>query len=240
VSNAIVTPAPALDSDHRGCVILPDADLLPSQNLRVRLEQAGLLVVWPIEDETLGELIARASAAPDLIVAAVDCSAPDSIERLRRIRVTPRVRHAPILAVARSRHLGLDIGLLRSYGVVGLMDALATPEALATRILEIVRPAEFRRRAERVRCLFPVKVTRDGAPPSEEFALDVSATGMRLTSQVQLDPNTDLRLHFCLPLTEARQLEVRARSCTKAPSATRGVASRPGSSSTRSTRLTAG
>jgi hypothetical protein len=150
------------------------------------------------------------------MVAAVDCSAPDSIERLRRLRLAPRVRHCPILAVATFRHLGLDIGLLRSHGVVGLVDSMATPEALATRILEIVRPAERRRMAERVRCLFPVRVNRNDTS-AEEFAVDLSITGMRLTSRVALDPNTDLELRFCLPLIENRLIQSSARVVHQCP-----------------------
>jgi hypothetical protein len=78
------------------------------------------------------------------------------------------------------------------------------------RIDQILGPIENRRFCDRVRCFLPVQVEEEGHS-REEYALDLSASGTRLTTIDSLDPNTDLQFRFRLPMVSRDLVEASGR-----------------------------
>lgn len=146
----------------------------------------------------------------DLVILSFDYSDASALDRLREIRRSCRARQVPILGVTSFGPLALDIQVLRSHGVVGLIDRNALPETVVDRVYQILGPTGSRRVSERVVCFFPVDVERGGIL-SQEYALSLSASGMRLSSVEPLEPNTDLQLRFRLPMIDAQLIDAEGR-----------------------------
>ncbi|MDJ0847908.1 MAG: PilZ domain-containing protein [Myxococcota bacterium] len=170
------------------------------------LSEAGHRVVQ-------GDLEAEATSAdafPQVVVMRIEAEDPACLDLIRALRSSPRARAVPILGVTTFDKMSLDLQELRSHGVVGLLDARSPAEQALQRIGQIVRPRGLRRSSERVRCFFPVDVAREGGQ-AREYALDLSVTGLRLTSEQALEENTDLQLRFSLPMVSDDTIETAAR-----------------------------
>lgn len=167
--------------------------------LALALENGGYTAVPLSPDEDIGAFLAALPRAPDLLLISLDCSRRAALASVRSARVSPRGRLMPILGVTAFDRMGFDLQMLRAHGVVGLVDRRATPSMVLERVERILRPKGAGRRAERARCLFPLWV-RSRSGTTEEFALDMSVTGIRLTATETTSTNTDLELRFRLPL----------------------------------------
>ncbi len=170
------------------------------------LRDAGHCVVQgPLEGDGTST-----SGCPQVLVMRIEAEDPACLDLIRSLRSSPRARAVPILGVTTFDKMSLDLQELRSHGVVGLVDARSPADHALQRIAQIVRPRGLRRGSERVRCFFPVDVERDGGRV-REYALDLSVTGLRLTSEQALEENTDLQLRFSLPMVSDETIETAAR-----------------------------
>jgi len=144
-----------------------------------------------------------------LIIASVRSgSAVETVQTLRR---EDHLREAPILGVTSiSRRSAVPIAELRTLGVVGLVDQRAIPELITHRINQIVRGGCSSRRFARAPVFFPVDVTVEGEEWSE-YALNLGAGGLLITSCDAIDPNTDLVVRFQLEHTSSDWIEQRGR-----------------------------
>ncbi len=147
---------------------------------------------------------------PHVVVMRIEAGDPACLDMIRTLRASPRARAVPILGVSTFDKMSLDLQERRSHGVVGLVDTRSPAEHALRRIAQIVRPCGLRRGSERVRCFFPVEVGMDGEW-AQEYALDLSVTGLRLTSEQSLEENTDLELRFSLPMISEEVIETSAR-----------------------------
>jgi c-di-GMP-binding flagellar brake protein YcgR len=62
-----------------------------------------------------------------------------------------------------------------------------------------------------VSCTFPVGVTVGRIRRRREFSLNLSATGMRITSGLPIELNARIALRFRLPMVARRAIEAEAR-----------------------------
>lgn len=193
--------------DDQGELLLPteNAQILVVAEESVRsalallIEDGGYAAVPFSPDEDIGAFLAALPRAPDLVLISLDCSRREALAPLRSARSSARGRLVPILGVTAFDHIGFDLQMLRSHGVVGLVDERAAPSVVLERVERILRPKGAGRHAERARCLFPIWV-RTGSGTTEEFALDLSATGARLTMTEATSAKTELELRFRLPM----------------------------------------
>lgn len=183
-----------------------------------RILEDGDCCVATVSSEELPRVTSESSTArlPDLIVLPFAAAEEEVLAEVRRIRATARARSIPILGIAGLRRLDLDIPSLRAHGIVGLIDERSGSEHALERINQIVRPFRSRRACERVPCFLPLEVERDGRW-CREYALNLSLTGMRMTSSVPVEPNTDVAFRTALPLVGEGPVEGRARVVYRAP-----------------------
>ena len=159
------------------------------------LRDAGHCVVQgPLEGDGTST-----SGCPQVLVMRIEAEDPACLDLIRSLRSSPRARAVPILGVTTFDKMSLDLQELRSHGVVGLVDARSPADHALQRIAQIVRPRGLRRDVE-----------RDGGRV-REYALDLSVTGLRLTSEQALEENTDLQLRFSLPMVSDETIETAAR-----------------------------
>lgn len=174
------------------------------------LRDASLSPIEVDEDEDLAAFVGSLPRSPDLLILPLRGFDDEELKALREARRTQRGREIPILGVVAIGELALDLRILRAHGVVGLLDERQGPGAALDRVLRLVGPL-CNRGSERAQCLFPVGVRVGEGPRHGEFALNVSATGIRITSREPLEVNTDVRLRFRLPVISDRRIEARAR-----------------------------
>lgn len=165
---------------------------------------------------SLGNIISDLERLPDLLILSLGCANLSMLEEIREVRAPVRNRHIPILGVVTFGKNGLDIPMLRAHGVVGLIDRDAEPEAVIHRVDSMVGSPECRRIYERVSCFLPVKIVEDRCLKNE-FALDLSASGIRLTINKPIEPNTDLKLRFRLLMIDDHWINVNGRVVHRLP-----------------------
>lgn len=193
-----------------GRVMLADDPCFSDSHLSEILSAAGFHVSCRTRGQVARDWAASWAEVPDLIIVSLVAEETRSMETLRELRASRRARLVPILAVTPFQKIGFDLQTLRAHGVVGLVDTRARAGDVLHRVEHTVRPAGRRRVFERVNCFFPVEVAREGLVRGE-FALDLSAGGMRLTSAERLGENTDMLLRFALPMVAEDVIEARAR-----------------------------
>jgi CheY-like chemotaxis protein len=193
-----------------GRVMLADDPCFSGCRLSEILAAAGFHVSPRSPGEAAPEWAASWTELPDLVIVSLVAEEPRDLEKLRELRAVPRLRRVPILVVTPFREIGLDLQALRAHGVVGVVDDRARAGDVLHRVEHTIRPVGRRRSFERANCFFPVQVAREGLVHSE-FALDLSAGGMRLTSAEWLEQNTDFSLRFALPMIAEDVIETRAR-----------------------------
>ena len=196
--------------DARTLVLLADDLTFAGARLSELLEEAGYETVTPTGDVSLASFVSSLEEIPDLMIVQLYGWDPSGLQRVREARAAPRARLVPILAVTTFEQLDFDLQTFRSHGVVGLIDARADPAVVRQRVEQIAGPTGCRRRCERAPCLFPVELKREGIA-TQEWALNLSASGMRLTYADELEPNTDVRLRFRLLMVAEQVIEADAR-----------------------------
>lgn len=151
---------------------------------------------------------------PQLLVIPIEAEDAECLVLIRSIRSSPRARAIPILGITSFEGMSLDLQTLRSHGVVGLVDSGSSADQVLERIRRLVRHPGARRACERVGCFFPVMLEHEGRQ-AQEYALDLSTSGLRLTSQWALEENTDLELHFSLPMIAEDEIHTTCRLARK-------------------------
>jgi len=191
----------------RPCLLLAADLAFVGQRLARTLRESGCEVLQMPPGEPVSHAAARLEPRPDLLVMRLGPPVPERLERLRELHEETRI---PVLGVHSVPLRGVDHQQLRRCGVVALLDASAPRDRVVHRVNRLVRPARSRRRHERASCFLPVEVLRGGAI-SPQYAVDLSVNGMRLTTDVPLDPGTEVKLRFRLPMISAESIEVRGR-----------------------------
>ena len=181
------------------------------QSLAEALEATVFAVCEVAEGESLEKVLESIEGAPDLLVLTLGAEQEHAIALLTELRRNRIIGSSPVLGVSRFDQMALDIPKLRALGVVGLVDERASCETALRRIEQTFGAGHPGRQAERARCFLPLTLIH-GDQASEEFALDVSSTGMRLTVSEPLESNTDVTLRFRLIHFSEDELEIRART----------------------------
>lgn len=166
--------------------------------------------------EPLREAISNLDYRPDLLILSMGCANLTMLEEIREVRGLARNRQIPILGVTTFAKEGLDIPLLRAHGVVGLIDKKSDHEAVIRRINSIVEPLRESRFCERVSCFLPVEIAGD-TYSMNEYALDLSTRGIRLTTSKPIELNADLKLRFRFPMVSDNLIEIDGRVVHKLP-----------------------
>lgn len=138
------------------------------------------------------------------------------MKEIRELRSSSRNRQIPILGVTSFAKNGLDIPTLRAHGVVGVIDRTSEPEAVIRRIDSMVGPLACSRLTERVPCFLPVEIMGDSCP-KREYALNLSASGIRLTIENPVELNTNLALRFRLPMVSENLINASGRVVHRLP-----------------------
>ena len=190
-------------------IVLQGAVRIGGVRLAKLLQEAGLETCELEDDCDVGQVLQSLSTPPDLLILALADLCEDSLASLHASQTATRGRTIPILGVATPNELGSDLRALRAHGLVGVIDSRTTPNNAIDRIVRHIGPN--RRGSERAPCIFPVIVSIDETRGRREFALDLSTTGIRLTSATLLELNSDVQLRFRLPLVRTRPIETTAR-----------------------------
>jgi hypothetical protein len=193
-----------------------DRSVVVDARIRVReqpltriLREADVVAVELQDGTTLEEAL---SASPDLMIVSLDA---DPLERLREIqmRCAERGLRLPVLGVARIGLFGTDFGSLRAAGLVGVIDSRTGPETVVARVRRQLGIGACGVQAnERVQCMFPLVVSGGAARRRREFALNLSTSGMRLTTALPIELNSSIDLRFKLPMVDQRVIEATART----------------------------
>lgn len=197
-------------SNSKPQLLLQDDFQFDGESLAQALEATGYDVIEIAEDTGLEKTLSGLTEPPDLLIVRFCAGESEPVASLIELRRNKRASRMAILGVARFDQMPLDIPELRSLGVVGVVDERADCPTALRRIDQIFRGTRHGRRAERVRCFLPLTVRRE-TRHSEEFALDLSSTGMRVTISDPLESNTDIDLAFVLPSLSPQEIAVRAR-----------------------------
>ncbi len=104
----------------------------------------------------------------------------------------------------------LSPGALRSLGIVGLTSGAADHEAVTRCVDQAVGSSWSDRGCERADCFIPVEVKR-GRFRFQEYVLNLSASGIRLTSVDRPKLDTDLQVSFRLPMSSGDPIRARGR-----------------------------
>lgn len=196
--------------DSNPTLLIVEPVVVGGARLSKVLRDAGLAPIELEQREGVGEFLSCLPVPPDLLILPLGKADADGVKLLREVRQTERGRRLPVLGVVSIGEVGLDLRVLRAHGVVGVIDDRQTAGVALDRILRLLGPL-CQRGSERASCLFPVGVRLDKGPRRREFAVNLSTTGMRMTTRVPLEPNTDIGLRFRLPVTSNRTIEAQAR-----------------------------
>lgn len=187
------------------------------------LRNANIDVMTAPVGTTIGSALERLVPRPDLLILPIAGNDPAGIEAIRDLRSHRAAKDVPILGFMTLDRSAVDLEALRSAGVDGLIDKGWPPEHIVFRVNQIVRRAPEGRAHERAPAFFPVDVEVEGSIFTG-YALDLSVGGMRITSKLPLDPNTDVQVRFRLPdqgddLLEiaGRVVHLRPRECAAEP-----------------------
>ena len=166
--------------------------------------------------ESLDQFITDLEFPPDLLMISIDSSNPSMLEEIRKVRASLRGRQIPILGMTTFTEHSLDIAVLRAHGVVGLIDTKAEHAMIKRRVDMILDGPGRNQLWERAPCFLPVEIS-EGGRPKKEYALNLSASGFRLTTSKSLELNTNLQFWFRLPMVTNDQIKVDGRIVRKLP-----------------------
>ncbi len=147
---------------------------------------------------------------PDLVVVDLESAAESKMRKIREFRGSRGNRRIPILGVMKFAKNGLNIPMLRAHGIVGLIDYNSDPDAVARRIDSLFRSLAETRLYERVPCFLPIEVSSESYA-GNEYALDISTSGVRVTIDDRAELNTDLEMRFRLPMVSGQWIDVTGR-----------------------------
>ncbi|MGI9432351.1 MAG: PilZ domain-containing protein [Myxococcota bacterium] len=198
-------------------LLFATTDVLVGVETLSEIAQSRYRLVIAADHSPVGDQVEGLPAAPDLLIVPISNDEEALHALLCSLRASVRGRQIPILGVADFAELEVDLAMLRAHGVVGLVDCRTTRETFVERLERLMdRSARSGRVADRVDCFLPVRLECNGTS-SEEYALNVSISGMRLTSSSLLELNSDLSLVFRMPLVESREIRVAARLVRRLP-----------------------
>lgn len=192
-------------------LLFATSDVLVGDERLSEITQSRYRLVLAAEHLPAGDQVVDLPTAPDLLIVSISNDEETLRASLCALRSSVRERRIPILGVADFAEFDVDLAVLRAHGVVGLVDCRTKRESFVERLERLVGGSPRSGSVEdRVDCFLPVLLECDGRK-SEEYALNVSISGMRLTSSEQLELNSDLQLVFRMPLVASREVRVAAR-----------------------------
>jgi len=196
-------------SASRGHILVVGEPVIREAQLAQLLGERGFDVLEALDADAAAAQLRDLEEPLELAIVALKTADPSNLGNVRALRTAPGGRHVPILGVAGESAVDLDIRLLRSWGITGVVAATLHPELVVQRINRLVHP-DPARTAERASCFVPLQVERLGNV-TQEYALDLSVGGMRVTCDDRIELNDDLNVRFQLPLVARDQIGVRAR-----------------------------
>lgn len=207
----------SINQQFDGPLLFATTDVLVGEQTLSEITQSRYRLVLAADHTPVGDQVVDLPTAPDLLIVPISNDQEALRTLLCSLRTSVRGRQIPILGVADFAELEVDLAVLRAHGVVGLVDCRTTRETFVERLERLVESSRRSGRvADRVDCFLPVRLECDGMN-SEEYALNVSISGMRLTSSALLELNSDLSLVFRMPLIESREIRVAARLVRNLP-----------------------
>lgn len=165
-----------------------------------------------LDQPEFGRQMEAADRLPDALVVSIDRPVEGRNGLLRDVRAVQRRFEIPVLGVAMLSRLGIAPDVLRGYGFAGVIDPRTRPTDVLARVLrQMGLPTCDLGSHERASCVFPVELSLGRSRFVREFSINLSATGMRLTSTLPIDVNRDIRLRFELPSVAHGAIGVEAR-----------------------------
>lgn len=144
----------------------------------------------------------------DLLVLPLAGGSKPDYEFLAELRRIPGMEQVPIVGVATLDRSGVDRDRLQSLGVEALIDKNATPEQVAFRVNNLVRPSEVqRRRDDRAPGYFAVDLEA-GTTVSTEYATNLSCGGVSVLSSRALAPKTQVKIRFLITSDSRDLIEI--------------------------------
>ena len=162
------------------------------------------------QQETFRHEIASLTPLPDLLILPIDSADSPMLDELREIRGSEKIGRIPTLCVATMDKINLNPQALRSLGIVSLIAEMADHETVIRCVDQAVGSTGSNRACERADCFFPVEVKR-GQYRWNEFVLNISASGIRMTSVERPKLNKDLQVSFRLPMASGDFIRARGR-----------------------------
>ena len=159
---------------------------------------------------TLRQKIASLIPLPDLLILPIDSADSPMLDELREIRGSEQAGRIPTLCVARMGKINLNPRALRSLGIVSLISGTADHETVTRCVDEAVGSTWSNRNCERADCFIPAEVKRVRYR-CNEYVLNLSASGIRLTSVDRPKLDTDLQVSFRLPMASGGSIRARGR-----------------------------
>lgn len=202
---------PKASNGRSRSVALDGRVVVGGARLAAALREAGLDAIELPDGGRVEQRWQALSEPPDLMIVMLH---PQRLERLRELheRADERGWRFPILGVAQLGQIGAEVGLFRAHGVVGVIDARTSRACAVDRILRQLGVGPSGVQASvRAPCTFPVTVSGGTARRCRELALNVSFTGIRITSARAIELNALIGLRFRLPMIDCRAIEADAR-----------------------------
>lgn len=204
----IFRPAASLVRKRR--IMIKDNLVFSGVPLSRILDKRKYDLIMHSQHETLRHEIASLTALPDLLILPIDSADSPMLDELREIRGSEQAGRIPTLCVITMDKIDLNPQALRSLGIVSVVDATADHETVTRCVDQAVESTGCTRACERADCFFPIEVKR-GRNRSKEFVLNMSASGIRMTSVERPKLNTDLNISFRLPMASEDSIKVRGR-----------------------------
>ena len=214
---AYVICRPSSSLIHRHKILITEDFVFNGTLLSRILDRRKFDLIKHASDETILTEVSSLIPPPELLILPIDFSSPMMFAELRELRHSERVRQIPILGIVTEKcHIDLNIRDLRLHGVVGLISEAAGREAVARFVDWVVGSTQSKRFSERVDCIIPVSVT-SGRTRTSEYALNLSTSGIRITSAKRPKLNSDLDLSFRLPMISGESVSARGHVVYQRP-----------------------
>ena len=211
----IYHPSSALIHRHR--IMIPEDFVFNGTPLSRILDRRKFDLIKHASDETILTEDSSLIPPPDFLILPIDFSNPMMLAELREIRRSERIFQIPILGVVTGKgNIDLNIRDLRLHGVVGLISETAGRKAVARFVDRAVGSTQSERFSERVDCIIPVSVM-SGRTRMSEYALNLSTSGIRITSAKSPKLNSDLDFSFRLPMISGESVSACGRVVYQMP-----------------------
>ena len=205
------------DLNHRHRILIQKDFVFNGTPLSEILDRRMFDLIKPAPHETILTKLTSLFPPPDLLVLLSDFSDPIMLANLRETRRSPRSCQIPIIGVvAGEGGIDLDVRSLRSHGFVRLISKEADRKFVTRFINQAIGSPQSKQPVERASCIIPVEV-RSGRHRTSEYALNISASGMRLTSENRQQLNSDLHVSFRLPMISGESVRACGRVVYQMP-----------------------